>query len=59
MARPSRRILDAWFPTIVRYAGFGTLVYGIFVDRGANPAILPAATGMILFKTVYGTGEKE
>lgn len=51
--------MDAWFPTIVRYAGFAAGIYGIFVDKGKNPALLPAATGMILFKTIYGDGGKE
>jgi folate-dependent phosphoribosylglycinamide formyltransferase PurN len=54
-----RRALDSWFPTLVRYAGFATMLYGIFIDHASNPAILPAATGMILFKTVYGSGDRE
>lgn len=51
-----RRKLDDWFPTVVRYVGVGLLVYAGVVDRGANPALIPAAMGMILFKTVYGSG---
>lgn len=54
-----RRVLDKWFPTVVRYIGVIGLGYGFFVDKGANPALIPAATGMILFKTVYGDGDKK
>lgn len=32
------------------------LVYAAIVDRGHNPALIPTAAGMILFKTVYGEG---
>jgi hypothetical protein len=48
--------LDKWFPTIVRYVGVALMVYAALVDRGANPALIPTALGMILFKTVYGSG---
>jgi hypothetical protein len=48
--------LDKWFPTIVRYIGVGLMVYAALVDQGANPALIPTALGMILFKTVYGSG---
>lgn len=51
-----RRKLDEWFPTVVRYGGFVLLLYSGVVDRGANPALIPAAMGMILFKTVYSGG---
>lgn len=51
-----RRKLDNWFPTVVRYGGFALLLYAAFVDQGANPALIPTAAGMILFKTVYGEG---
>ena len=54
--RTRRDLLDEWFPIIVRYVGVGLLVYAGLVDRGANPALIPAAMGMILFKTVYGSG---
>lgn len=50
----SRRALDEWFPTIVRYAGFCLMLYAVFVDRGRNPALIPAATGMIFLKNVIG-----
>jgi len=51
-----RKRLDDWFPTVVRYLGVGLLVYAGVVDKGANPALIPAAMGMILFKSVYGSG---
>jgi len=40
----------------VRYVGVALMVYAALVDRGANPALIPTALGMILFKTVYGSG---
>ena len=58
--RPSRReTLDLWFPTVLRYSGLVLFVYAILVDRGRNPALIPAATGLFFFKTVYGGGEKD
>lgn len=51
-----RRKLDAWFPTLVRYGGVGLLIYAAVIDKGHNPALIPAAVGMILFKSVYGEG---
>lgn len=52
----NREVLDVWFPTVVRYAGVALLVYAALVDRGRNPALIPTAAGMILFKSVYGDG---
>lgn len=55
--RKSRReVLDLWFPTVIRYVGVVLIVYSALVDRGRNPALIPAATGMFFFKTVYGAG---
>jgi hypothetical protein len=54
-----RKILDEWFPTVLRYAGVVLIVYAALVDMGRNPALIPAATGMIFFKTVYGGGGRE
>lgn len=54
--RLDRNRLDSWFPTLVRYLGVGLLVYAALVDKGQNPALIPTAAGMILFKTVYGEG---
>lgn len=50
--RPSRRGLDSWFPTLARYFGLGLMGYAVFVDKGQNPALIPAATGLIFLKTV-------
>ena len=50
--RPSRRLLDTWFPTLARYCGLGLIVYAVFVDQGQNPALIPAATGLVFLKTV-------
>lgn len=47
-----RRALDVWFPTIVRYAGIVLLIYAAIIDKGRNPALIPSAAGMILFKNV-------
>jgi len=35
------------------------MVYAALIDKGANPALIPAATGMIFLKTVYNGGEKK
>ena len=54
--RDGRKTLDVWFPTVVRYAGVGLLIFAAVIDRGKNPALIPTAAGMILFKTVYNGG---
>ena len=51
-----RKKLDNWFPTVVRYAGVVLMFYAAIIDKGRNPALIPTAAGLILFKTVYGTG---
>lgn len=51
-----RRTLDEWFPTVVRYSGVVLLFYGVVVDRGRTLALIPTAAGMIVFKSVYGSG---
>ena len=56
MTKNGRRTLDNWFPTVVRYAGVALLLYAAVLDKGQNPALIPTAAGMILFKTVYGEG---
>lgn len=56
---PWRKRLDAWFPTLIRYIGVALIVYAALIDKGHNPALIPAATGMFFFKTVYGNGERE
>jgi hypothetical protein len=57
--RLRRQLFDDLFPTAVRYAGFVLIIYAAFVDQGKNPALIPAATGMIFFKTVYAGGGKD
>lgn len=54
--RVQQKALDKWFPTIVRYVGVGLMLYAALIDQGRNPALIPTALGMILFKTVYGGG---
>lgn len=54
-----REQLDEWFPTLIRYVGVGLIIYAAVVDRGHNPALIPAATGMFFFKTIYGGGGKD
>jgi hypothetical protein len=53
-----RKSFEEWFPIVLRYAGVGLMIYAAVVDRGRNPALIPAATGMIFFKTIYGSGER-
>lgn len=54
--RVSRRGLDEWFGTIAHYAGLALLLYAVTVDRLRNPAILPAAMGLIFLRNVTGNG---
>lgn len=53
--RDSRRILDEWFPTVVRYVGvaltIALTVETIFFHL-EYPSAFIAAAGMILYKTV-------
>ena len=49
-----RKALDEWFPTVVRYLGVIVLLWELAVDEGQNPAMITAAMGMILFKTLVG-----
>lgn len=58
MRLPHRDVLDEWLPTVVRWLGVASLVYGVFLDHFDNPAIIPAATGMLLFKTVVIQSDK-
>lgn len=52
-----RRSADELHGTVVRYAGVALLVYAGAFDRFKNPALLPAAMGMIFYKNVVGKGE--
>lgn len=49
-----RKVLDEWFPTVVRYLGITVLLWEVVVDQGKNPAMITAAMGMILFKSLVG-----
>lgn len=49
--------LDAWFPTVLRYAGVVLILYAAIIDQGRNPALIPSAIGMIGFKSVYESGD--
>lgn len=59
--RIKQELLDQWFLTVVRYTGLALMVYAAVVDQGRNPALIPAAGGMIALKTVYkaSNGEKD
>lgn len=60
MKRPlSRRQLDSWFPTLARYCGLALLVYAVLFDKGRNPALIPAATGLVFLKTVLNGKDSE
>lgn len=52
----TRLLLDTWFPTLARYCGLVLLVYAVLVDKGQNPALIPAATGLIFLKTAINGG---
>jgi hypothetical protein len=54
--RITRRALDSWFPTLARYFGLALLAYAALVDKGRNPALYPAAMGLVFLKTVLGNG---
>lgn len=55
---PTRRWLDEVFPTAVRYMGLALTMYIFLVDHAHNPALIPLATGMVLYKTIAGNGKK-
>lgn len=57
--RFSRRLADLWFATLIRYAGLVVMMYAALIDRGKNPALIPAATGMICLKTLYGGDDRQ
>lgn len=49
-----RKALDEWFPTVVRYVGVIVLLWELAIDKGQNPAMITAAMGLILFKSLIG-----
>lgn len=54
----SRRGLDEWFGTLARYAGLALLLYAGAIDRFHNPALIPAATGLMFLKNITGGKDK-
>lgn len=54
-----RAWLDDVFPTLVRYMGVVLMTWAAFVDRGKNPGLIPAAAGMIAFKWIIGSGDRD
>lgn len=57
--RLSRKELDEYFPTLVRYMGIGVVVVYVgaaLFGKHLPESILVAATGLILYKTVRGNG---
>lgn len=52
-----RRAVDSWVGTLTQVIGLIILIYAITIDRFRNPALLPAATGLIFLKTVAGKRE--
>lgn len=49
--------LDRWFGTVARYTGYALILYAVFIDRFRTPALLPVATGLMVFKNVIGAGK--
>ncbi len=41
---------------MARYVGLVMIGYAALVDRGQNPALIPAATGLIFLKSFVGNG---
>ena len=54
MASVRRKALDSWFPTLARYAGLVMMGHAALIDQGQNPALIPAATGLIFLKNFLG-----
>jgi hypothetical protein len=44
---------------LARYFGLALMGYAVVFDQGRNPALIPAATGLIFLKTVLGNGEEK
>jgi hypothetical protein len=53
-----RRIIDSWVGTLTQVIGVIILMYAVLIDRFRNPALLPAATGILFLKTVAGRGKE-
>jgi hypothetical protein len=55
----SRNSIQAWLFVSIQLLGVLGLAYGVLVDRFRNPAIIPTATGLVMFPKVYGDGSRE
>lgn len=53
-----RSELDLWFGTLARYLGVALGGYSLFVDHGKNPALWPAALGLVFLKNVLKGGSE-
>jgi uncharacterized membrane protein len=53
-----RRAIDSWVGTLTQVIGVIILLYAVFIDQFKNPALLPAATGILFLKTVAGRGKE-
>lgn len=49
-----RRAIDSWVGTLTQVIGMGLLLYALGIDRLSNPALLPAAIGLLGLKYVAG-----
>ncbi len=54
-----RRAIDSWVGTLTQVIGLIILLYAVFIDKFKNPALLPAATGILFLKTVAGRRKGE
>lgn len=55
MRRRSRSLhdsLDLWWPTVIRYAGLGIVIYETIWDKVDRPSLLVLAAGMMGLKEV-------
>lgn len=48
-----------WLFLAIQVLGVLGLAYGVLIDRFQNPAIIPTATGLVMFPKVYGEGGRE
>lgn len=53
------RVANDGFPIVVQYIGVVMMIYAAFIDRGKNPELIPAATGMISFRVLYSYGGRK
>jgi ribose/xylose/arabinose/galactoside ABC-type transport system permease subunit len=55
----TRNSIQGWLFLAIQVLGVLGLAYGVLVDRFRNPAIIPTATGLVMFPKVYGDGSRE